>query len=112
MWYFNNVLHIPGKPRLVLISDDNYDDSQEGDRGFSELVEVNGQFFFVSNDDFDAQVIEGDSTLEEVLAGLRGDLPLGPTADCSLDWKAIDIQGAWRSRAYKEMLGIAGEVVY
>ncbi|KAG8846965.1 hypothetical protein FRB96_001715 [Tulasnella sp. 330] len=42
IWYFNEVLHIHGEPRLVLISNDGFEDSEEGDRGSSELVEVDG----------------------------------------------------------------------
>lgn len=113
-WYFNEVLHIPGKPRLVLISSDQYKDSEEGNRGDSELIEINGQFFFVTNREYDAtQAIKGDCTLDEVLAGLRGEWPVDLVLeDCSVDWKAVDIYGNWYSRACEAREAIAGEIVY
>lgn len=81
-WWFNEVLHIPGEPILLLYSQD--DGRRTG--GDRELIEVEGFFFLNTTGDYFMErttvMIEGNPTLETVLAGLRGEVPLV----CSAQW--------------------------
>ncbi|KAG8882345.1 hypothetical protein FRB97_008359 [Tulasnella sp. 331] len=114
LWYFNQVLHIPGEPRLVLVSSEEDEDAEWDERqSFVALVEVNRRFFFVADGESGAQAVKGDYTLEQVPAALRNEGSLDSVLEvCSADQKAIDVYHEWHHRAYEAMEVIAGEVVY
>ncbi|KAG9027526.1 hypothetical protein FRB95_007627 [Tulasnella sp. JGI-2019a] len=73
-WWFNEVLHVPGEPILLLFSQDNGRETG-GDR---ELIEVDGRFFLNTTSDYFMErttvSIEGNPTRETVLAGLHGEV--------------------------------------
>lgn len=67
-WWFNDVLHIPGDPILLLfLLDDN-----QSDGGDLELVEVDGYFFLHDVETEHTRPVDAALTLEAILATLSG----------------------------------------
>ncbi|KAG9027384.1 hypothetical protein FRB95_007816 [Tulasnella sp. JGI-2019a] len=100
-WWFNEVLHIPGEPILLLFSQDN-GRKTGGDR---ELIQVDEHFFLYTygNHFMDRMtvMIEGNPTLETVLSGLRGEVPLLYSEEWAIDELAFANYEVWKHRAPK-----------
>ncbi|KAG9015880.1 hypothetical protein FRB95_006882 [Tulasnella sp. JGI-2019a] len=111
-WWFNEVLHVPGEPILLLFSQDNERETG-GDR---ELIEVNGRFFLNTTSDYFMErttvIIKGNPTLETVLAGLRGEVPVLYGEEWDRDELAFINQEVWKSRARRARQDIFGELLF
>ncbi|KAG8988671.1 hypothetical protein FRB93_004006 [Tulasnella sp. JGI-2019a] len=112
-WFFNDVLHIPGTPRLVLLSVDyGQEEDDWSTSGDTELIEIEGQFFLNRRQNFQTFPILGELTLEQVLAGLRRERELNYGEPWKRDEHASFILTAWRRRRYRAIDFIAGKNVY
>lgn len=98
-WWFNEVLHIPGDPMVLLFSTV----PEEHTGGDCELIEVDGYFFLKhTGDDHDEQLtfmLEGNPSLEMVLSGLRREQALTYGDPWPIDWVAVCNYDLWEEGA-------------
>lgn len=107
-WWFNEVLHIPGNPTVLLFSKSLV----ERLGGHGELVEVDGCFFLHRTGEVYMErctvMIEGNPSLDMVLSGLRGEGRLTYGNRWPMDMQAAANYDLWKDRAYAERQHILG----
>lgn len=91
-WWFNDVLHVPGDPVLLLFELD------PGSRfgGDRELIEIDGCFFFNYHfpEDRTASIEEG-TTMETILLALTQQCTIKEQPALQKDYKAMDNFFTW-----------------